>query len=81
MTETVKIAEAKAHFSELVARAEAGEEIVISRGNKPVAKLVSAALPGRTEEAIAGLRRLRARGTGKVSLAEILAWRHEGHRR
>ena len=40
MNETVKIAEAKAHFSELVARAEAGEEIFISRGNKPVARIV-----------------------------------------
>ena len=40
MNETVKIAEAKAHFSELVARAEAGEEIYISRGNKPVARIV-----------------------------------------
>lgn len=40
MNETVKIAEAKAHFSELVARAEAGEEILISRGNRPVARIV-----------------------------------------
>ena len=40
MNETVKIAEAKAHFSELVARAEAGEEILISRGNTPVARIV-----------------------------------------
>lgn len=40
MSESVKIAEAKAHFSELVARAEAGEEIVISRGNRPVARIV-----------------------------------------
>ena len=40
MNESVKIAEAKAHFSELVARAEAGEEILISRGNRPVARIV-----------------------------------------
>ena len=40
MNETVKIAEAKAHFSELVARAEAGEEILIARGNQPVARIV-----------------------------------------
>jgi prevent-host-death family protein len=33
-------AEAKAHFSELLARAEAGEEIMIHRHGKPVAKLV-----------------------------------------
>ena len=34
-----KIGEAKSHFSELVQRAEAGEEIVIKRGNTPVAVL------------------------------------------
>jgi prevent-host-death family protein len=35
-----KIGEAKAHFSDLVQRAEQGEEIVIKRGDKPVAMLV-----------------------------------------
>lgn len=34
------IAEAKAHFSELVQKAMLGEEIVIARDNKPVLKLV-----------------------------------------
>lgn len=32
--------EAKTHLSEYVARAEAGEEVIITRHNKPVAKLV-----------------------------------------
>jgi len=36
----VNIAEAKSHLSDLVTRAEAGEEIVIARAGKPVAKLV-----------------------------------------
>jgi len=40
MSEPVSIHAAKTHLSRLVARAEAGEEIVIARGNKPVAKLV-----------------------------------------
>lgn len=35
----VKIAQAKAQFSELVKRAKAGEEIVILRGNEAVARL------------------------------------------
>ena len=34
------IADARRQFSELVARAEAGEEIVISRGNHPIARLM-----------------------------------------
>jgi prevent-host-death family protein len=40
MDEIVTIHVAKTNLSRLVARAEAGEEIVIARGNKPVAKLV-----------------------------------------
>ena len=36
----VNIAEAKAHFSELVQRASMGEEVVIARDNRPLAKLV-----------------------------------------
>ncbi len=36
----VNIHEAKTHFSRLVDRAEAGEEIVIGRAGKPVARLV-----------------------------------------
>lgn len=37
---SVTIHEAKTHLSRLVARAEAGEEIVLKRGNKEVALLV-----------------------------------------
>lgn len=36
----VTIHAAKTHLSALVARAEAGEEIIIARGDRPVAKLV-----------------------------------------
>ena len=39
--EAVSIHEAKTHFSRLVARAEAGEEIVVRRGPTPVAKIVA----------------------------------------
>lgn len=34
------IHDAKTNFSALVARAEKGEEVIIARGGKPVAKLV-----------------------------------------
>ena len=37
---TVNIHEAKTHFSKLIARVLAGEEIVISKAGKPVARLV-----------------------------------------
>jgi prevent-host-death family protein len=36
----VNVHEAKTHLSRLLARVEAGEEIVISRGGRPVARLV-----------------------------------------
>lgn len=38
--ETIGLFEAKTHLSELIARAERGEEVVITRHNKPVARLV-----------------------------------------
>jgi len=39
------IAEAKAHFSELVRRALMGEEVVIARDNKPLVRIVPVAQP------------------------------------
>ncbi len=41
----VNLAEAKAHLSDLVARAEAGEAIQISRRGKPVVQLSAIARP------------------------------------
>ena len=40
MTNTVNIAEAKAHLSALVDRAAAGEEIILSKAGRPVARLM-----------------------------------------
>jgi prevent-host-death family protein len=37
---TVTVHNAKTNLSQLIARAEAGEEIVLARGKTPVAKLV-----------------------------------------
>ena len=38
--QSIGLFEAKTHLSELIARAERGEVVVITRHNKPVAKLV-----------------------------------------
>ena len=46
-----KIAEARAHFSELLARARAGEEIVITKGHEPHARLVPPTGTGAREPA------------------------------
>jgi len=40
MSETVNIYEAKTQLSQLVDRAEKGEEIIIARGGRPAARLV-----------------------------------------
>ncbi len=40
MTLTVNIHEAKTHLSRLLARVQAGEEVVIAHAGKPVARLV-----------------------------------------
>jgi prevent-host-death family protein len=39
MAHTVNVHEAKTHFSKLLARVAAGEEIIISKAGKPVARL------------------------------------------
>lgn len=44
----VQIAEAKAHLSALVERVEAGEEIIIARRGKPVARLIPEPRTGRS---------------------------------
>jgi prevent-host-death family protein len=58
MTKNVSIAEAKAHFSECVKEAEAGDSIVITRRGKPIAAIVRA-------EDVLQLARLRAAGPAR----------------
>lgn len=41
----ISVTEAKAQLTELVRRAEAGEEIVLTRHGKPAARLIPAAPP------------------------------------
>jgi prevent-host-death family protein len=61
MAEPINIHDAKTHFSRLVERAEAGEEILIARAGRPVARLVP--LRTRTHPREPGLWR------GRVTLA------------
>jgi prevent-host-death family protein len=59
---TVSIYEAKTHLSRLVARAEAGEETLVTRHGRPVARLVP--VGARTQRRSAGAWR------GQVEMAE-----------
>jgi prevent-host-death family protein len=86
--ETVGLFEAKTHLSELIARAERGEETIITRHNKPVAKIVpiskvSPELVQQRLEAVKGMqaigRQMIARG-GPITEDEILQWVRKGRR-
>ena len=57
MTVTVNVHEAKTHLSRLLARVSGGEEIVIARAGKPVARLVpvTGAMARRAPGSAAGL--------------------------
>jgi prevent-host-death family protein len=72
--------EAKTHFSQLLERVERGEEIVITRRGKAVARLVPAAARHDPESVIAVFRRLRERGRGapKFDWAEWRRYVDEG---
>jgi prevent-host-death family protein len=62
----VSVSEAKAQLTELVRRAEAGEEIVLTRFGRPAARLVPAvAKPGAAARR-AILERVRTAGTAKA---------------
>ena len=56
--DAVNLSDAKARLSELVERAEGGEEVTISRRGKPVARIV-AIEPPRKPIDLAALRALR----------------------
>lgn len=85
MNATIGLFEAKTHLSELVARAEAGEEVIITRHNKPVARLVAmqAAATLDTDlrrHAISRLKALRERlrkAHGPISTGDIVALARE----
>ena len=85
-TQTIGLFEAKTHLSELVARAEQGGEIIITRHNKPVAKIVpiETAPPfdvERRKKAVAAMRQIGReieKKIGPISSAEIVRWIREG---
>jgi prevent-host-death family protein len=75
--------EAKTHLSELLAAAEAGETVLITRRGRAVAQLGPVeATPGRSEAAarIRALRRRIAKGPTGLTAAGILSARDTGRR-
>lgn len=56
---SVGVGEAKTHLSALLNRVRRGEEVVITRHGKAVARLVPAADPARADKAAARLKEVR----------------------
>ena len=54
MSESVNVYEAKTHLSQLLDRAAAGEEIIIARAGRPVARLVALADSSSTRRSPGG---------------------------
>jgi prevent-host-death family protein len=63
MTASVNVYEAKTHLSQLLDRAAAGEEIVIARAGRPIARLVALS-------DASSARRTPGAWRGKVSVAD-----------
>ena len=80
----IQSSDVKARLPEYLDAVERGETIVVTRHGKPVAHLVPApaAQNDRVRQAVEELlafRKKRRKGQG-MSLKEILAARHEGHK-
>ena len=76
---TVSAYEAKTHLPRLIRAAERGETVIITRHGKPVAQLgpVQDQRGVDMADVMKELEALRRR-LPKLSVEEILAWRHEG---
>jgi prevent-host-death family protein len=76
---TVTAFEAKTRFGELLERVAKGEEVVITRHDKPVARLVPEGAPRHDEvrRSVDGLRalqqRIRRRSKARLTAAEVRA--------
>ena len=88
MAASITALEAKTRFGQLLDRVSRGEEIVVTRHDKPVARIVPVDRPAREEvrAAIAGLRELRraiaARSKDQPALtaADLRSMVEEGRR-
>ena len=80
--------EAKTHFSELLNRVQRGEEIIITRQDRPIARVVREGVPNldSVKRSVEGFRQLqrriqkRSRGESALSAAELRAAIEHGRR-
>lgn len=78
----IRASEAKTHLPQLLDDVERGDTIRITRHGQPIARLVPEVdrRQADIDQAVAGIRAMRKSKTPKLTLDEILASRHEGHR-
>ena len=79
----IQATEAKAHLAELLRAVERGESFSITRHGKAIAHLVPAASAQEQarREAVERFRAMRGSwGKSGLTLDELIAARHEGHR-
>lgn len=81
----IPASEAKTHLAQLLDAAERGETVAITRHGKRIARLVPEEEQHRqkVKQAFENMKRLakeRREKFGPVTIDEILAWRHEGHK-
>ena len=80
MTLTIKIGDAKTRLSELIARVEAGERVIIARGETPVVELRPVDQNVPDPLAVLAAQRERRAGRTKVDRREIKRWIEQGRR-
>ncbi|OGF53698.1 MAG: hypothetical protein A2Z21_01430 [Candidatus Fraserbacteria bacterium RBG_16_55_9] len=75
MTKTVAISEAKNKLTQLVRQVEAGDQVVITKDQQPVARIISEVEYGKMQRrlAVAGLRAQRERWLALGITGELLA--------
>ena len=71
MPETINIHEAKTHFSRLVERAHAGEEIIVAKAGVPYARLVPLDAPTRARRRLGLLGRPLSAEAARESLRPL----------
>jgi antitoxin (DNA-binding transcriptional repressor) of toxin-antitoxin stability system len=79
MSITVKVGEAKTHLSDLLSKVEAGEDVIIARGNTPIARLSRIRRENDVEALVAEIKAQRA-ARRVTTQEEIRDWRDEGRR-
>jgi prevent-host-death family protein len=63
----MSITDAKAQLTDLVRRAEAGDEVVLTRHGRPAARLVAIKSPGSPKQRRAVIQAIRKAAVGKAS--------------